>query len=215
MTSKRPAPPGVSTRPSAPRPSLNRGSRPSPAEDPWQEYVARIAEAPESGTVRGLYFTEILRLAPDAMNAERRRFIPFSKYPLREFMRLLVDAGQLAHEGRDPADALQRLGRTTYTTFAASMAGMTLLAGLSVDIVRLLDLLPKIYPLTMDPGSARVLWRGEAEAVVHLRDLWTFPEAYQVGVWLGALEALDLIGTMDVIRHSWSSVDFHVRWQRR
>jgi uncharacterized protein (TIGR02265 family) len=185
------------------------------AHDPWQEYAARIPEAPESGTVRGLYFTEIMRLVPSMRGNSRRRFVPFSKYPLREYMQLLIDAGRAAHPTKVPAQALQALGLTTFSAFSSSISGMSLLSSVGVDIERVLELVPKAYPLTVQPGRVEIVSRSAGEAVVQLRELWTYPESYHVGVWLGAMDILGIEGKIEVIRHGWCNVDFHVRWSRK
>lgn len=184
------------------------------AVDPWQEYVARIAEAPENGTVRGLYFNEIMRLAPWLRSTARQRYVPFSKYPIRAFMQLLVDAGRQGHPSKTPHEALRLLGLTTYSTFASSMAGVSLLSSVSIDLERILELTPHIYPLTLEPARIEIAHRVPGEAIVQLRDVWTFPESYHVGVWLGAMNILGVEGTIDVIRHGWCNVDFHLRWAR-
>ncbi len=208
--------------PSYGRPSLRpsmRSSVPAPFSvrppGPWEEYEARILEAPDNGTVRGMFFTEILRLAPGLRVTHKRRYLPFSKYPLRDYMQLLIDAGKSAHPTRTPEDGLRELGRTAYPTFTSSMAGIALFGGLSSNSERVLELIPKAYPLTVEPCRVELVSRGEREAVFKLRDLWTFPESYQLGVWLGGLQVLGVEGTIDVIRHSWCSVDFHVHWRLR
>lgn len=196
------------------RPSLKASVAP-PSQDPWKEYAARIADAPESGTVRGLYFAEILRLAPMLRSMHQQRYVAFSKYPLRDFMQLLIDAGRTVHASKTPEQALYTLGLTTYSTFASSISGMALLSSIGIDIERVLDLVSRAYPLALEPSRVELVSRGIGEAVVQLRDVWTFPESYHVGVWLGGMDILGLTGEVDVIRHNWSSVDFHLKWRRK
>jgi len=207
MATESAKPPGL--RPRTPIPPFQGATG---IADAWLECQARIQDAPDAGTVRGLYFSEILRLVPALRSCNRRRYVPFSKYPLREYMQLLVDAAQFAHPGKEPERALRELGMTTYGTFAASMAGASLLSSPAFHDGRLLDLAPQAYPLTIEPGSVEIVSRSTHDAVVKLRDLWTFPESFQKGVWLGAMRMLGIDGSIDVIRHGWCSVDFHVRW---
>lgn len=180
--------------------------------DAWSEYVARIEEAPASGTVRGVFFNEILRLVPLLRASRRPRYLPFSKYPLREFMQLLVDGARIAHPMKSPESALSLLGLTTYATFASSMAGASLLASPAYHQGRVLELAPRAYPLALEPGGVEVVSYCSDEAVVKLRDVWPFPESFHRGVWLGAMQALGVTGSVDVIRHGWCHVDFHLRW---
>jgi uncharacterized protein (TIGR02265 family) len=213
-TSTRPARTAEVANSNGLRPSLRTSVAP-PSQDPWKEYVARISEAPESGTVRGLYFSEMLRLAPMLRSTHQQRYVGFSKYPLRDYMQLLIDAGRTAHASKTPEQALYALGLTTYSTFASSISGMALLSSISVDIERVLDLVSRAYPLALEPSRVELVSRGTGVAVVQLRDVWTFPETYHVGVWLGGMDILGLEGEIDVIRHGWSSVDFHLKWRRK
>jgi len=215
----------VSRRPSLtdPTPRLSVRARPSSAGssippsistfpgDPWADHIARVGEAPESGTVRGLFFTEILRLVPALQNA-RARYVAFSKYPLRDYMRLLIEAGRIAHPGKSPDESLRQLGLSTFGAFSSSIVGVALFSGVKYE--RALDLAPEAYRLSIAPARIEMVSRTAHEAVVQLRDLWAFPESYQVGVWTGGLRVLGLSGDIECIRHSWSSVDFHVTFQR-
>lgn len=188
-------------------------SRPPPHADVFHEYALRINEAPEAGCVRGMFFSEIIRLVPNIPTSRRARYLPFSMYPLREFMQLLVDGARTIAPNRNPEETLRDLGRTAYETFASSMVGISLLSGAGTsESARVLALVPRAYAMLLEPGSAEVVSVTDREAVVKLRDVWSFPESYNVGAWLGALSVLNVEGTVDVIRHSWCNVDLHVRW---
>lgn len=179
--------------------------------DPWADHVARVAEAPESGTVRGLFFTEVHRLVP-ALQSARTRYIPFGKYPLRDFMSLLIEAGRMAHPGKSPDESLRLLGLSMFSAFSSSIVGISLFSGVTFE--RALDLAPQAYRHTIEPARVELVSRTSHEAVVKLRDVWAFPESFQVGVWTGGLVALKLNGSIECIRHSWSSVDFRLTFVR-
>ena len=91
------------------------------------EHFARIGEAPEVGLVRGMFFGDLQRLVPPHRSPMQRRYLPFSMYPLREFMQLLLTTARDQYPAHAPDDALCALGRRGYGVFAASMAGMSLL----------------------------------------------------------------------------------------
>lgn len=209
------------TRPSVRPPSTittrttSASPRPSLHAEMFHEYTQRIAEAPETGCVRGMFCAEIVRLAPAVSPSARTRYLPFSMYPLREFMQLLVEATRTMAPSRNPEDVLRELGQSAYATFASSMVGISLLSGAGNDAPAVLSLLPRAYAMMFDPGTAEIVSQAKDEALVKLRDVWSFPESYNVGVWLGALDLLQLDGTVDVIRHSWCNVDLHVRWSGR
>jgi uncharacterized protein (TIGR02265 family) len=64
----------------------------------------------------------------------------------------------------------------------------------------------------MSPGVMSLVERGERRARVELRQIWPFPDAYQVGVFEGALQAIDLAGEVQVRVLSPCDVDFEVTW---
>lgn len=210
-------PPRPSVRPPSTITTRTTSASPRPAQhaEIFSEYAQRIAEAPEVGCVRGMFFAEIVRLVPTVSTSVRARYLPFSMYPLREFMQLLVEGARTMAPSKNPEDALRELGQSAYATFASSMVGISLLSGAGDDATSVLTLLPRAYAMLFDPGTAEIVSHGKHEALVKLRDVWSFPESYNVGVWLGALDVLDVDGTVDVIRHSWCNVDLHVRWSVR
>jgi uncharacterized protein (TIGR02265 family) len=186
-------------------------SLPEGERDAWQEQRERIALTPESGTVRGLFFRDILRLAPQ-LQATRARYLPFTNYPMREYMALLLDGARGAFPGAPPAAALRRMGHGVYQAFASSMAGSALFGMIQHEYVRLLELTPKAYPLTMDPGRVEVHFKSDTTAVVQLRDVWPFPESFHLGIWEGAYKALEVSGDVRAVALTRSSADLHLTW---
>lgn len=162
--------------------------------------------------MRGLFFSEIYRQVP-TLEPPQTRYLPFSKYPVRSFMLLLIEAGRLAYPARAPDDSLRLLGSSIYDAFASSLAGLSMLSGADHD--RALDMAPEAYRLSMDPAEVRVASRSPEGAVIEMRNVWVFPESFQLGTLQGALRTLGLQAAIDVIRHSHASADFHIRWAPR
>jgi uncharacterized protein (TIGR02265 family) len=182
------------------------------ASDAYLEHVERIQHAPESGVVRGLYFLDLLRAAPH-IAAPRKRYIAFSNYPMREFMQMVVNAARAAHPAAAPQEAIRRLGFGVYDVFANSLSGSALLSVAQRDFIRVLDLAPRGYELSVEPCKVTIEAEGHnGRALVQLRELWTFPEAYHVGLWQGMLAALGIEGTVTHEVLSPSAVDLQIKW---
>jgi uncharacterized protein (TIGR02265 family) len=131
---------------------------------------------------------------------------------MREYMGLLLEGARLAFPGLTPQEALRRMGHGVYDAFAASLAGNALFGIIQHEYIRVLELTPKAYPLTMDPGRVEVQFKSDTEAVAQLRDVWPFPESFHVGIWEGAYKALAVTGQLQVVPLSRSSVDLHLSW---
>jgi uncharacterized protein (TIGR02265 family) len=181
------------------------------ARDAWLEYEERIRLAPESGSVRGMFFREVLRLSPQ-LAAGRGRYVPFSSYPMREYMSVLLAGARASHPRSAPAEALRLMGHSVYEAFANSLAGKSLFGIIQHEYVRVLELTPKAYPLTMQPGRVEVIFESDTKAIAQLRDVWPFPESFHLGIWEGAYKALSVRGHVEMVPLTVSSVDLHLTW---
>jgi uncharacterized protein (TIGR02265 family) len=186
------------------------------AADDWVDLAGRIESVPEDAKIRGMFLSEALRLAPRLVKSNiRTHYIPFSLYPVREYMRLLLRIARARYHSRPAASALLELGFGVYSQFAASMAGTAIFAMAQLDFKRVCELSPKAYSVTLKPGRTEVVHAALNDSVVKLREVWVYPDIFHAGIWLGAMEACGVTGSIEVIRHSLSDVDFHMKWQRK
>jgi uncharacterized protein (TIGR02265 family) len=179
----------------------------------WEDLEARIAKVPPDAKVRGMFLSEVHRLVP-RLNATRPRYIPFTMYPVREYMGLLLRATRARHPSKPPASALLELGFGVYSLFAESLAGTAIMAATNSDFARVCQAGPKAYGITLSPGSINVVHVGANEAMLQLRDIWVFPEVFHTGIWLGAMMSCKVRGTIEVTRWSPCDVDYHMHWRR-
>src|SRR5690242_4287092 len=101
------------------------------------EYYLR--SCPSSATAPGVFMQDLVNLvmARHHGTTERlyagisnRRWIAFKTYPLREFMRLAVNAARILDSAAPLSEALRRLGRTAFPSLRATMAGRVVLLAL-------------------------------------------------------------------------------------
>jgi uncharacterized protein (TIGR02265 family) len=185
----------------------------------WQAPLdadAQIARSPEEGAIKGLYFQDILGTAASVhakLEAPRSRYLPFIDYPIREYMALLVSAAKAVHPREPLRNGLRRLGRTAYPTLAGTRLGRAIFGIAGRDFGTILALASRAYGISVKPGEVSLVERTGTRGVVQLRDLWSFPDTYQVGVFEGALIAVGLRGEVKVRVRSACDVDFEVTWQ--
>lgn len=198
-------------------------SQPDPGFDlpDWQaplDTAAQLAGAPEHGTTKGLFFQDIVNTCTAARVAlsvpgARARYVPFIDYPLREYIELLVSAAELLHPREPLRNGLRRLGRLAYPTLVGTLIGRAIFGVAGRDFGVVLSLASRAYSVSIKPGDATLVERGDGRAVVALRNIWSFPDAYQVGVFEGALIALGLRGEVKTRVLSPCNVDFEVTWR--
>jgi uncharacterized protein (TIGR02265 family) len=181
------------------------------AEDGWEQLRARIEQTPSSAMVRGMFLSELLRSAPASGVQASRRYIPFSFYPVREYMELILRVAQTRRDKDSPATAVMRTGSGVYALFAASLAG-TAIFSIARDFKRVVELSPKAYSVTLQSSAVEIVKAEPQAASVRLRGVWPYPDIFHVGIWLGAMEAFRVDGEIVVTRHSLSEVAFDLSW---
>jgi uncharacterized protein (TIGR02265 family) len=181
----------------------------------WDDLQARIDATPPDAQIRGLFLRDAIRMAGPRIAMAERRYLPFSLYPAREYMDLLLRVARAKYPSRSASNALLELGWGVYPLFASSLAGTAIFSVVTVDYARICQLSAKAYQVTLSPGIARCVQATEGEALVELRKVWVFPEIFHAGIWLGAMDATKVTGSIEMTVHSPCDVDYRLRWQRR
>jgi uncharacterized protein (TIGR02265 family) len=174
---------------------------------------ARIAAAPENGTVRGMFFQQILEeLGDNRPEWVSGSHIAFGSYPMRDFMRLLVEGAERLYPSVSVREGLRRLGHLNFPKFSNTMVGSAIFAVAGRDYGKVVSLAGKAYGVSMSPGRVSTVRIGPNHARVQMVDVWTFPECYQIGVFEGAMKACGVTGRIQIAQHSESSADYDLQW---
>jgi uncharacterized protein (TIGR02265 family) len=128
-------------------------------------------------------------------------------------MGLLVSTAQRVHAGETLRSGLRLMGRTSYPTFGSTLIGKTIFGGTGHDFGAVLDLASRAYAISLSPGTVAIADRSGHRARIELRDVWSFPESYHVGVLEGACAANGVQGEVRIRVISPCDADFEVTWQ--
>jgi uncharacterized protein (TIGR02265 family) len=188
------------------------GIRRLDAGDSWEQLRERIAQTPSDAMVRGMFLSELLRSAPGS-GVESRRYIPFTFYPVREYMDLILRVAQGGSQKLSPATAVMRVGFGVYSLFAASLAG-TAIFSIAREFQRVVELSPRAYVVTLKSSTVEVVKAEQGAAIVRLSGVWPYPDIFHAGIWLGAMEAFHADGEIAVTRYSLSEVELDMRWSK-
>jgi uncharacterized protein (TIGR02265 family) len=178
------------------------------------ELDARLSGIPKDANVKGMFLSSLVDHV-EARTGERigrKRYVAFVSYPLAELLELLPKAAELVHPNLPVREGMRRLGQAAYPTFADSTLGRVLMSIAGSDPRAALHLAPRAYRLVGNTGEARVVDVDDCTSILELRGVWSFPDAYNVGVHEGALEAFGQDGEVRVRVHSISDVDLEIRW---
>ncbi len=186
-------------------------------DEPSLSLKERIAGTPPDGLVKGWLVHSIVE------NAKRhgvelvapRRYFGFKDYPVAEYLALLAQAAVRVDPLRPPADTLRKLGRAVYPSFAGSIMGKVILAALPTghDGARTgLTWITRVYKMTSNHAVARFTEHSEHTSVIHLENVWSFPDTYHVGIFEGAAQGFGGDVIVRVERKSLSAADLTFTW---
>ncbi len=180
---------------------------------------AVMASIPEFYAVKGMFFNALsaqlgerfAQVVPSLSSPPRGGFfLPFSDYPMRDFLRLYDAAARLSHPNRSSREAYRRLARQQVAAFGESALGRITMHLATDPGAALMRYTGSLAALMKGP-SARAWQRGSSEVridIVGFRGVLEYP--------LGNFEALVMkFGakpTIAVEVHAPDSLQFLVSW---
>lgn len=168
---------------------------------------------PKDHEVRGMQFNAVLdairAVAPPtaARWEEERRYQGFEVYPMEEYIELALVAAEAMHPERSLRAGLFEVGKVAQRGVGTSVAGRTLITLAGQEYLRAMPRLPEAYAMAISPGTVEVVTVTNGRFEVAFRNVWTFPEAYHLGVLEAALAHFDLRGRPSFRRLSPCDVD--------
>lgn len=165
------------------------------------------------GTVKGMQLSAIVEeCRRRGRPLESRRYVAFRDYPGEELLELLVRAAERVYPDVPPREGLRRLGRVAYPTLRESLVGRVVFGAVGRDIHAVWRLVSKGYELSNNSGTATLLELTETEAVLRLEGMYSFVDAWHVGIVEGAVEIYGFVPEVLVHLTTPTSADFWVRW---
>lgn len=149
-----------------------------------------VEVVPSGATIKGLFFTDLAKQVQKAGKTLRlpEDYAAFKDYPLREYMKVCIDAAQAVHPTTTTRRALGKLGRSVFPTFVGTLSGKVLMGVMGNDLVSIMKVMNKAASMTMNCGQVETVEASPGKAVLRLKDIY-FTDTYQVGVFEGILQA--------------------------
>ncbi|MEN9577566.1 MAG: hypothetical protein RJA70_575 [Pseudomonadota bacterium] len=173
---------------------------------------ARILATPTDAIVKGMFFEYLARSARRFNVPCAPSYTAFRDYPMRDYMDLLYRYGRSRYPRLPVREAIRRVGWEAFPSLMESIAGRVIFAIAGRDIQAALKVTPKAYAHSIRPGQVEVAYLGEHQCVLELRNVWNFPDFYQVGTLEGGCRTFQP-GVQAWTRvHSLCNVDILLRW---
>lgn len=179
------------------------------------DLAAHRALVQPGATVKGMQLAALLERCEEAGKPiEGKRYIAFLDYPGEELLELLVEAAARCHPTVPLREGLRRLGHSAYPVLKNTSVGRVVFGLVGDDPVALAKLVTKGYALSNSSGTARALEATNEYAILRLEGMYSFIDAWHVGIIEGAAHSMGRTPELLLKLRSPTSADFFVRWAK-
>jgi uncharacterized protein (TIGR02265 family) len=180
-----------------------------------------LRSCPADATVPGVFLQDIVKIVTARVHGVgdrlyegigERRWVAFKAYPLRDFMRLALNAARILDPGVPISEGLRRLGRTAFPSLQATMAGRVVLYALGNRLEDAFRNAPKAYKMVL-PSAEVVVDVGDKCGMIELHGVYNFAMSYHYGVFEGTIAAYGFHPRIQIRPGGrWCDVTFDVTW---
>lgn len=195
------------------RPALHEFAEPN-WQAPLDPQKALLAIA-ETATITGMFLEPIAKEARRrriALPSARERYVAFRFYPLREHVRLLIEACAEFYPDRPLRLAMRSLGRAAPAALLTSTLGRASV-GSAQGTLAIIEAMAKSYAVNLPGSNVVLLEPSKHDCIVRLSGVPYFLDSHQVGVFEGVLRYAGIKDGSVLLRsHSSTDADLLCRW---
>ncbi|MEM9069807.1 MAG: DUF2378 family protein [Myxococcota bacterium] len=188
----------------------------------WPDFRAaldvefRQQHCQQGANVKGMFFAAIAREARERTGTHvgRERYVKFEGYPLQEWLAFLPEAAVAAYPDQPPREGMRRFGQGAFEVFTTSLAGRVLFSLAGRNVRMAVGLTGRAFDVIGSHGRVEVLVNESGRAVLGLRDMWDYLDAWHVGIYEGALRAFGQTGEVRVLARDRSNGDLELRYRK-
>jgi len=171
------------------------------------EYRALV---PLNGTVRGTQFAALASACAEIGNPFDASYNALKSYPGDAFLTVLVEAAQRLHQKVSLREGLRRLGYRAYPALKETLVGKIIFAAAGRDIGQTWKLATRGYQASSNTGGVELLESDSTHVIVRLTDIYSFIDAWHVGILEGVASIHGFKAHVTMHRLSPMSADFFV-----
>lgn len=167
---------------------------------------ARHARFPPDFMLKGMFFSRICELGPRFAEAVKPkllapprtgRYIPFSDYPQADFSRISHAVATGLYPSLPVPEAMRRLARRDFSTFAESSIGRVSLA-LIGDLRAAILKMPDLYAAVLRGGTMSARAVGPDQFELTFKDFYGWVDCYPFGQFEGLVQKFGKTCRVDV-----------------
>ena len=171
-----------------------------------------LASIPAESTVKGIFFRSALehckQMCGDAPG--RERYNPLANYPTRELAEVLAECAARAYPSLSLRRGLRHLGSAVFSGLRDTKVGKLIFGVVGLELSSAIKMTSRTYRAFSNNVSAELKQVDKNLVVVELRNAWTYPDCYHVGIFEGAIKAFGKHGMITVREHSACDTDLQI-----
>ena len=173
-----------------------------------------VAAIPENATVKGFYFTALLRESSQAGQYldGYGPYRDFKDYPAAEVARLLAECAERMYPDQPKGEGLRRLGWVIFPTLLTTMVGKVVFGALGNDFNSVMQHAHRGFEVSLNTGRCSLEVLNERDGVLHVKDFYIFPQHFLVGVLEGAMAHYGHEGNVGLRLLGPGEGLFHLSW---
>lgn len=181
----------------------------------WNEPLdleSYLASIPETSRVKGVFFRSAIQQAREATGQApgRDKYHALSSYPSAELARVLAECAGRIYPNMSLRRGLRMLGTCVFPRLKETTAGGLIFGLAGRDLAAAIRLVGRAYKAFSTHTSARLASMEDNLAIIELRNVWTFPDCYHVGIFEGALKSYGKHGLVTIREHTTCDLDVQV-----
>jgi len=174
---------------------------------------AVIRSIPEAATVAGMYLSPVAKTATargKRLPSARDSYPIFKFFPMREHVRLLVEACEVVYPELSLRRGLRKLGRGAPGALLQSTLGrVTVGSAAGVDV---LTAMCKTYPVNLPSCHVEVVESSANHLIASFRNFYYFLDCHHVGVLEGGMRHTGIDGQVLIKVLGPRDADMLCRW---
>ena len=183
------------------------------------DFAAQIAAVPESGTIKGMFLSELVdeieQYAPDQRGQiplAQRRYLSFSDYSQRDYLRLLEHVVALVHPDLPTGEGVRRIAWNAFPRFVTSRIGRIVVGVFLDDLDRLVSAMATATRYCISPGTVKAVRMGERYWHYQIRDMRGATTPYFAGASEGVLKHYGLTPEVLIRDVGPGNFDLSIQW---
>lgn len=143
-----------------------------------------------------------------------QQFISVKEYPMLDMVETLIKAVQGPLADLPPREALRRIGNHQLDQLRNNLLFRVMFAGLgqSLGIHAAAMLAPRAWGTATKHEVVEILVNEPGCVRLHIREMWNFPDCFQLGILEGALKAFNVNPRMGVQLLSRTEAEIEATW---